>query len=211
MLLHIVSFSEEYLKVLYVADYSTNCGQQKCLMVRSSPEQPYQQISQQIEGFNYKEGFEYCLLVTYKSTDSTSITYTLSEIKSKIKTQNTLNEDVKKTQTILPDSSVWLLYKLRLKDGSNRTFSIQKVFLQFDAVNNTFKGNTGCNTVSGDFTLDSNKIHFDNIITTQAACGKHSIEKEILDALNKAAEIKVSKKLLYLTNGKTLLGLFTKK
>ncbi|MEN9448628.1 MAG: hypothetical protein RJA25_1918 [Bacteroidota bacterium] len=206
LLTNVFSYSTEYLKIIYIANYTATCGEQKCLLARDAPEQSYKILEHNIEGFHYKEGFEYCLLVTLKQTDSLNFSYTLNEIKSKIKT----NVIVERKSNLL-DSSIWLLYKLRMKDGSNRTFSIQKSYLQFDVNNNTFNGNTGCNTISGDFTLENNIIHFDNIISTQMACGKHSIEPEFLKLLANPVEIKVNSKMLYLQKGKTLLGLFTKK
>lgn len=202
------SFSTDYLKVLYIADHQRDCGTQKCLLVRTSPEQPYEIWTQGIEGFSYTEGFEYCLLVTSKNTDSTHVSYVLNEIKYK---NRTTIATTAASSHLLPDSSIWLLYKLRMKDGSTRTFSMQKAYLQFDTGHNTFSGNSDCNSISGDIVLTDSTIQFGNIVSTKMACGKHSIEPEFMQMLYSAARIKVTPKLLYLMKGKTLLGLFTRK
>ena len=201
------AFSADYLKVLYIADHFDTCGQQKCLLVRESPEEPYKIWKNTINGFSYQEGFTYCILITISNTDSTTVSYSLNEIKTKIKTGN----NDKKLYSNLPDSSIWLLYKLRTKDGSTRTFSVQKAYLQFYNANATFSGNSDCNTISGDFSIKENNIQFNNIASTKMACGKHSIEPDFLMMLNTATTFKITPKLLYITKGKTLLGLFTRK
>ncbi|MBK9328004.1 MAG: META domain-containing protein [Sphingobacteriales bacterium] len=108
------------------------------------------------------------------------------------------------------DSSTWLLYKLKMKDGI-KTFSLQKAYLQFDMKNNTVTGNTDCNSFSASVTIDKSQLTFENVITTKMACRKHSIETDFLKAINSATNYKVASKMLYLYKGKSLVALFTKK
>lgn len=198
----------EYLKVMYIADSTTICGENKCLLYRNSPEENYQPLATTIEGFTYKEGFEYCILVTAKTIDSTHTTYKLQEIKSKNK-RTIVNKDTLHS-TVFSDTT-WMLYKLRLKDGNTRSFTLQKAYLKLDFYTHTITGNSDCNSISGEFTITDTAIKFENIVSSNTACGKHSIDKEFMQMLYTADKIKRKGKLLYITKGKTLLGLFTLK
>jgi heat shock protein HslJ len=200
--------ASNYLKVMYIADSTTTCGDKKCMMYRNSPEENYQPLPTTIEGFIYKEGFEYCILVTAKTIDSTHTTYKLQEIKSKTKGVKT-NKDTLHS-TIFNDTT-WLLYKLRMKDGNTRSFTLQKAYLKLDFYTHTITGNSDCNSISGEFTITDAAIKFENIVSSNAACGKHSIDKEFMQMFYTADKIKINGKLLYLTKGKMLLGLFTLK
>lgn len=211
------SFSAVYLKVIYIADHQEDCGTKKCLLTRDAPTDAYQIFDKKIEGFAYEEGFEYCILLEIQTPgvstpaipfDSSQIKYVLSEVKSKMKT--VVQNNLKPVVTSIPDTSKWMLYKLRLKDET-KTFSIQKAYLQFDIKNSTVSGNTECNSLNATFSIDSTSFKFDNIITTKMACGKRSIEPLFLSMLNSITNYKVTSKLLYLFKGKTMLALFTRK
>ena len=207
------SFSAVYLKVVYIADSTVNCGINKCLLTRDSPTENYKVFDKTIEGFSYQEGFEYCLLIEIQTpgitetsvpSDSSQIKYVLKEIKSKIKTKGVLT----KSAINIPDSSKWILYKLKMKEEM-RTFSITKAFIQFNTNNNTLSGSTDCNGFFGNYSNDS-VFKFLNINSTLLAC-KRSVETEFLSALNKTNRIKITSKLLYLYCDKKLLALFTRK
>jgi heat shock protein HslJ len=207
------AFSAVYLKVLYIADSSVTCGMNTCLLTRDSPAENYRIFNKTIEGFTFQEGFEYCLLIEIQTPgitepaqpfDSSQVKYVLKEIKSKIKTTAVLTKSVLN----IPDSSKWILYKLKMKTET-RTFSITKAFMQFDTKNNTVSGSTDCNGFFGNYSNDS-VFKFLNISSTLLAC-KRSVETEFLSALNSTNRIKITSKLLYLYRDKKLLALFTRK
>ncbi|MFN8297195.1 MAG: META domain-containing protein [Chitinophagales bacterium] len=211
------TFASVYLKVVYVADHAIGCGANKCLLVRDSPADSFSVFKNEIQGFTYEEGFEYCILMEIQTpgisepaitSDSSQIKYVLSEIKSKTKTKIVV--DTKKGTFNIPDSSKWMLYKLRMKEET-KTFSIQKAYLQFDLKNNTVTGNTECNSLKAGFTADEAQLKFDNIITTKIACNKRSIEPTFLNMLSTSTNYKIVKNLLYIYKGKYLMALFTKK
>lgn len=201
------AFSAVYLKVIYVADRTTIYDSTKYLLVRDSPTDTFQVFVKKIEGFEYQEGFEYCLLVEVQTFDSSQIKYVLSEIKSKTKT-NTSEKPIESI-TLIPDSSKWVLYKLKTKDGT-KTFSVSKAYLQFDTKSSTVFGNTDCNDFTASISLDTS-LTFENIITTKINCKKFSNEKAFLIALNSTTKFKITSKLLYLYDDKKLLALFTRK
>lgn len=210
------TFSAVYLKVIYIADHTVNCGTKQCLLTRDSPTDAYTSFDKTIEGFTFQDGYEYCILIEIQTPgvsepaipfDSSHIKYVLSEIKSKIKTNNT--KTPVNTKLSIPDSSKWTLYKLKMKDGT-RTFSVSKAYLQFDMQNNTVSGSTDCNSFNATI-ADDTSFRFENIITTKMACKKISIEKDFLAMMNSVNRYKISKKLLYLYHDKKLVALFTKK
>ena len=212
----IEAYAAVYLKVIYIADHTMNCNEQKCLLVRDSPTDTFQLFDKKIEGFNYQEGFEYCLLIEVQTQgisepailkDSSKTKYVLSEIKSKIKTDTT-TKSLNNT-TSIPDSSKWILYKLKTKDGT-KTFSVSKAYLQFDVKNNIAIGNTDCNDFTASFSLDTSLI-FENIIITKMNCKRFSSESAFLNALNSTNKFKATPKLLYLYNDKKLVAIFTRK
>ncbi len=212
------TFSSVYLKVVYISGSKADCGINKCFLIRENPVENYTIFNYTIEGFDFEEGYEYCLLVEIQtagiilpsvSNDSTQAKYVLSEIKSKTKINNEEVSSFKKA-IFISDSSKWMLYKLRMKDGT-KTFSIQKAFLQFDINNNTINGNTECNSLNAGFIIDSTTCKFINIITTKMICGKHSIEPVFLNMMKSVTNYRATSKLLYLFKEKTLLALFTRK
>jgi heat shock protein HslJ len=214
------SFAAVYLKVVYIADYKSDCGIGKCILTRDAPTDSFTVFNNNIEGFTYEEGFEYCILMEIQTPgvsepaipfDSTQIKYVLSEIKSKVKTKK---DSVTKNTTInsaITGSSKWMLYKLKMKDGSTRTFSIQKAFLQFDTKNNTISGSTECNGFTASVDITENTLIITNANSTLLACGKRSIEPAFLEMLKNTTHYKATSKLLYLYKDKKLLGLFTRK
>jgi heat shock protein HslJ len=216
LLFYFNSYAGKYLKVMYIADHQIPCGSSKlCLLSRSSSEDEWKPFEATIEKFTYESGYEYCLLVEVQSYtsnppipfDTIRLKYVLSEIKYKIKTKGA-NDTL--PVSYIPDSSRWMLYKLKTKDGT-KTFSISKAWLQFGLPNEIMSGNTGCNTFDAVFTIDTTRLEFLNIKLTKLSCGKHSIEPDFINALNQADHYKITPNLLYLFREKFLLALFTKK
>lgn len=69
-------------------------GPQQCMLVKESPEQDYQFFYDQIEGFNFEEGFEYELLVRQENVenppaDGSSIQWILVEEVNKVPVEQT--------------------------------------------------------------------------------------------------------------------------
>lgn len=212
LLIPVQLFSENYYKVIYIADHKADCGNgKKCLLTRDSPSEVWEIFENNIEGFNYEEGYEYCVLAEIQYpfsggvSDSVHPKYILNDIKSKIKTGK-ISQGIKN----IPDSSKWILYKLKTRDG-NRTFSMPKAYLQFYIKSNTISGNTECNDLSATFTIDSFQIKFENITTTKIACKKRSIEPDFLKMMKEASHYKIASNVLYIYKGKYLLAMFTRK
>ena len=68
----------------------------------------------------------------------------------------------------------------KITSTTNPTFSLS-------ALDNSFRGTTGCNSVFGDYTLDMYAISFDNLAVSEKYCAEKDImktERDFLDALN---------------------------
>jgi heat shock protein HslJ len=78
-------------KTVYVGPTLVDCvgvGPQKCMLLKENPEDEYSMFYDQIEGFDYKEGYEYKLQVQVETipdppADASSLRYTLIEVVSK--------------------------------------------------------------------------------------------------------------------------------
>ncbi|WP_223148885.1 DUF4377 domain-containing protein [Aquimarina sp. RZ0] len=83
-------------KTIYIASQMKDCqgvGPQKCLLVRESPEAEWQFFYDQIEGFEYEEGYKYKIKVSISSIknpleDGSSLQYKLIKVISKQKNQS---------------------------------------------------------------------------------------------------------------------------
>lgn len=210
LLIAATTFAADFLKVMYVADHRVPCDSAECLLVRDMPSDTFSVYRNKIEGFSYESGYNYCLLVNIKI--NTDTTYTLSEIKTKTKAIHLINKDTIAINKIaLPfDTCKWILYKLKLKDGI-KTYSIPKAYLQFDLTAQTLIGNTDCNDFFATYFFINDSISFKLTEIANAICNKRSIEPDFLALLQNTTRYKLTNKLLYLYDGKKLLGLFTKK
>ena len=73
---------------LYVGPELVDCvgvGPQKCMLVKTEPDGEYQYFYDQIQGFEYEEGYTYELLVEVDEVenppaDASSLSYTLMEV-----------------------------------------------------------------------------------------------------------------------------------
>ncbi len=204
-----VVYADSYLKILYIADSTSTINGTSYLYAKNTPSDSLVLFPYNIDGFNYETGFEYCILVDVISTtqneDASVTKYVLNDIKYKKKTvQNAI------PKSAFQDSSKWMLYKLKMKDGT-KTFSISKAYIQFDIVNNTINGNTDCNTFHADFTEDTTTLQLKNIITTKMACSKRAIEPTFINMLHNTTHFAIKSKLLYVYQHKKLLAIFIRK
>jgi heat shock protein HslJ len=58
-------------------------------------------------------------------------------------------------------------------------------FINFEINEKRFTGNAGCNQISGNYTLDKNDIHFNEVISTKMSCEDIAFENTFLDLLNR--------------------------
>lgn len=85
-------------------------------------------------------------------------------------------------------------------------------FINFDSDKNRVSGFAGCNRFAGSYTLAGNSIHFSPLASTRMYCQESQpTESALLEALQRADRIVVSKNQLRLFAGSAELLLFEKK
>ena len=167
---------------LFVGSELAECtgeAPQTCMMVKNSPEEEYTYFYDQIEGFEYEEGYEYELTVQVTPVenppaDASSLKYSLVEIVSKTAVEPATSE------TSSLDGNAWQLesyavdgaqvdateggvYTFTAKEGENPA--------QMDA-------HTGCNNISATYTDEGDTFKFGMGISTAKACGDAMDEQE---------------------------------
>lgn len=110
-----------------------------------------------------------------------------------------------KTITIQSTSSTaksldgeWTMLTIRNKDVNTR----DRAFIHFNINDSIFYGNNGCNVINGNVSIvGSNKIKFDNIITTMMECHNGTSERTVMKALNDISSYKITEEngIRYLT------------
>ena len=69
------------------------------------------------------------------------------------------------------------------------------------ALDNSFRGTTGCNSIFGNYTIDLNAIDFGNLAVSEKFCAEKDVmkaERDFLDALNKTGSYAIQNGMLTL-------------
>lgn len=177
-------------KRLIIADHLTDCvgvGQQTCMLIKESPEDDWTFFYDQIEGFDYEEGYTYELLinevtVNNPASDASSIRYQLKEVISKIASSD--GSELMKE---------WKVLKLK---GLEQIASAPS--LVFHEKDNRLTGFAGCNNYFSTYTISGKEIKFDKTGSTRKLCPDMSVEDTFFKLLPEVARYEVVKKELYL-------------
>jgi len=179
-------------KVLIVADHLENCtgvGPQTCMLVKENPEDNWTYFYDQIEGFDYEEGFTYELLVDIipvenPAADASSLRYELKNIISKIPSvdQSDLLQE-------------WTVLKIKGLDQLNSSPT-----MKFEEEDTKVSGFAGCNNYFSTYTISGNELNFGPAGATRKLCPDMSVENLFLQHLPKVARFEIVKKELYLYN-----------
>ena len=179
-------------KRLIVADHLTDCvgvGPQTCMLVKESPEDSWTYFYDQIEGFEYEEGFTYELLinevpVSNPAADASSIRYELKELISKVASSD--GSELMKE---------WKVLKLK---GLEQIASAPS--LVFHEKDQRLSGFAGCNNYFSTYSLSGNEITFSKTGATRKLCPDMTVEDTFFKLLPEVARYEVVKKELYLYN-----------
>ncbi len=173
--------------------------EQKCLMVRAGWETVWTPLLGEIEGFDYKPGYEYHLEVKRTSlknlpADGSAFRYELVRIINKEKKESDLRPEHEKPTF----ESTWNLKTLNGKDVSN-----YKAFVFFE--NNRMSAYSGCNTSTGiPFQQGKdNTLSFDDNSsspTTLMGCPQGHIEDEYFKTLLTCKKYDATSRTLKLYN-----------
>ncbi|MEA3335254.1 MAG: META domain-containing protein [Chloroflexota bacterium] len=192
--------------VLYVGPTLVDCvgaSPQKCMLVKQNPEDDYQYFYDQIEGFDYEEGYEYQLLVNVQQVenppaDASSLKFTLVEMVEKTPVDAAVGTGESAGSH---EGTLWVLQSYANVDGE--TVSVlpnTRVTAEF--LEGQVAGDTGCNRYFGTYVLDGSNLTVELGGVTMRACPGLIMtqEKDFLDALASSATYAVDGEQLEISN-----------
>jgi heat shock protein HslJ len=172
-----------------------------CLMVRQQPNGPFFNHYDGIEGFEYKPGYAYTLVISEEKrdpvpADASSLVWKLIEVKEK------------KPVSVPPDSyqgKDWRFLSIELPAGPELLPAEESVFLRFDA-DGGLSGSTGCNRCMGRYSVgEAGALSITGLAGTKKMCDAESMKTEVrVQAyLNGASRFSVAQGKLYLHDDKS--------
>lgn len=184
------SNTEVQSKMLIVADHLENCvgvGPQSCMLVKENPDDEWTYFYDQIEGFEYEEGYTYELLVNEipvpnPAADASSLRYELKNIISK--TPTLINDDLLKEWTVI-----------KIKGLEQLSSSPTMIFEKEDT---KVAGFAGCNNYFSTYKVSGNELSFGPAGATRKLCPDMSVEDTFFKNLPNIARFEIVKKELYL-------------
>lgn len=183
------SCSKNTDKILYIADAKVDCvgvAPQKCLQIKEIGKTDWTYLYDQIEGFDYEEGFFYKIKVDVievenPPADGSSLKYKLIEILDKSKVPLNL------------DQGSWLVTRLKDMDSFGRN-----PFIKIDLSQNEINGNTSCNRFSAKITVNNNKVEISEVSSSEMACRDFEVESAFLEALKSISSYTLNEEKLQL-------------
>ena len=190
MIMACTSNTEVQSKMLIVADHLENCvgvGPQSCMLVKENPDEEWTYFYDQIEGFEYEEGYTYELLVDLipvenPAADASSLRYELKNIITKIPSidQSELLKE-------------WKVIKIK---GLEQLSSSPT--MKFEKEESKVAGFAGCNNYFSTYTISGNELNFGPAGATRKLCPDMSVEDIFFKNLPIIARFEIVKKELYL-------------
>jgi heat shock protein HslJ len=104
---------------------------------------------------------------------------------------------------------IWMLEFLKDANYNPQTETDQRPSIEIHLKDNKVTGNTGCNTMNGNVTIEEDQITFADIVTTKKFCSR-GIEPEFLIALGMVNNYKIEKMELHLYQDDEELMIFQK-
>ncbi len=86
-----------------------------------------------------------------------------------------------------------------------------ELYLTFSESDKSFRGNSGCNSLFGNFEQTNNKLLFSDIGMTKKACIGDKYESILLDALAKTSSFEIKGNQLFLKQDKEVLAILQAK
>lgn len=161
-------------KILLIASNKVDCtgvAPQKCLQIKEVGETDWTYFHNDIEGFDYVEGFYYRLKVAVMEVDNpladgSSLKYKLIEILEQSKAPLNL------------DQGSWLVTRIKDRDSFGRN-----PFIKIDLSKNEINGNTSCNRFLAKIEVIDNSVDISELASTEMMCRDIDVENAFLEAL----------------------------
>ena len=188
--------------IIYVSNTLADCegvSSQKCFQVKEAKEQDWTLLYDNIEGFDYQEGYTYKIEVNITKiknpeADSSSLKYKLVKIISQ-----------EKSEIIQQGLSLKGKWKVSKLIGIDSIPISPTLVIDLDA--KKISGNAGCNNYGSSFKIDENLIKFETPFATKMYCTNMHIEKAFFDCLQNTSsyQIENGKLKLFSSENKELL------
>ena len=179
--------------------------------MKNSPNGIWQNYYNDIEGFNYEEGYEYEILVNKKvienpPADGPSFVYKLVNVVKKTPTM-VISQNYRK----LLDQNEYYLKRIRVDNKLKNFTDGQNVYMTFILNDNIVRGMDGCNSFSGNVIINKDSISFSNFALSEMYCQEVKVDKIFNQLIMKVNRYRISGSLLKLFNGKKTLFEFSMK
>ena len=183
------SCSKDTYEIIYIADAKADCvgiAPQKCLQIKEDGKPDWTYFYDEIEGFDYEEGFFYKIKVNIMEVenppaDGSSLHYKLIEILDKSKAPLNL------------DQGSWLVTRVKHMDSFGRN-----PFIKIDLSQNEINGNTSCNRFSAKIAVINNNVEISEVSSTEMLCKDSAVESVFLEALGGVSSYTLNKDKLQL-------------
>ncbi len=199
LLLSLTAKSCDETKHIYIANHLVDCegvAPQKCMLIKEKIVDEWTTFYDQIEGFEYEEGYEYLLNVKIKiiknpPADGSNLEYTLVEVFEK-----------KKTEKQITLNNKWKVISMLGIDDLKINPTIQ-----FDANEKKISGFAGCNNYFGSYDPESIQLDFSKMGMTRKMCLDMTVENTLTNHLRNVSYYKIENKVLsfYSSNDETLI------
>ena len=198
----------------YVANHKASCTgltSQMCYLMKNSPNGIWQNYYNDIEGFNYEEGYEYEILVKKKvienpPADGPAFVYKLVNVVKKTPTM-VISLNYRK----MLDQNEYYLKRIRVDNKLKNFTDGQNVYMTFILNDNIVRGMDGCNSFSGNVIINKDSISFSNFALSEMYCQEVKVDKIFNQLIMKVNRYRISGSLLKLFNGKKTLFEFSMK
>ena len=223
-LLAILSFNQKIFaqtrdEVWIVADSRVDCtgaAQMKCLQVKKPQDEKWTRLYQNVEKFNYADGYTYVVRVKVETVanppaDASKLKYTLKKILNRELTGTTANANIGDEKPLWGSAELnGKVWQLRAIDGA--AVNSDRATFSFDFDKNRVGGNGGCNGFGGTLTETGDGIKISQIISTKMFCENGSdVENRYFSALEKVTKYQIREGKLQLLNGATIVLEFAEK
>ncbi|MCJ8167347.1 META domain-containing protein [Pontibacter sp. E15-1] len=101
----------------------------------------------------------------------------------------------------------WMLVSVE-GQGIQSPNNTRTAYLRLEEKESDVSGFTGCNRLSGRYTLDGQKLKLSELRTTRMACTETETENKMLDVLRRADNYRISGDLLTLFEGTSAVATF---
>ncbi|HNF49270.1 MAG TPA: DUF4377 domain-containing protein [Chitinophagales bacterium] len=183
-------------QIIYIGEHTLPCNagvmQKQCMQIKWTADQKdWQLFYDQIEGFNYEEGYEYELLISKEKI--------VNPPADASDTKYTLVKEISKKKVAGNDVSLFTTWKLESFDEPGALMPVMDgMGITFTQKDNAFNGNASCNNIMGNYTLSGNNLKFGTIASTRKMCEHMELESKMIKTLEKTTRYKITGCHLYL-------------